>query len=162
MARSTAIYSTNALIPATVPTEPEEHGIFAPEILDPIEPTTPLPANLIEFPRQLVATRKARPRLAEGPLREEADAAPERAQLRIFEVEADQVSIEPVVEGVLPEWSSIHLGAQSDFLSQEASEAQVSFAIPMQTAPIHLRLMGASVDGCCIVASFLFFLLVVG
>src|SRR5882762_2618440 len=41
MARSTAIYSTNALIPATVPTEPEEHGIFAPEILVPIEPTTP-------------------------------------------------------------------------------------------------------------------------
>ena len=31
-----------------------------------LEPLTPLPANLLEFPRQLVAGKKARPRLAEG------------------------------------------------------------------------------------------------
>ena len=37
-----------------------------------IDPPIDIPANLIEFPRQLVAPRKARPRLAEGPLREEA------------------------------------------------------------------------------------------
>jgi hypothetical protein len=29
----------------------------------------PLAVNLIEFPRELVAARKLRPRLAEGPLR---------------------------------------------------------------------------------------------
>jgi hypothetical protein len=34
-----------------------------------------IPANLIEFPRQLVAPRKARPRLAEGPLLDEDDLA---------------------------------------------------------------------------------------
>ena len=65
----------------------------APEFVDHIIETTPLPANLIEFPRELVATRKARPRLAEGPLREELPPEP---QLRIFEVEPEQISTEPV------------------------------------------------------------------
>jgi hypothetical protein len=42
-----------------------------------IEPVQLSHANLIEFPRELVAARKARPRLAEGPLynAEEATAA---------------------------------------------------------------------------------------
>ncbi len=40
-----------------------------------------LPAKLIEFPRELIAPRKQRPRLAEGPLLEEQEAP-----LRIFEV----------------------------------------------------------------------------
>ena len=40
---------------------------------EPIAPVQPLPAKLIEFPRELVAARKARPRLVEGPLREEYD-----------------------------------------------------------------------------------------
>src|SRR6202046_5101388 len=66
-----------------------------------------IPANLIEFPRQLVAPRKARPRLAEGPLREEADQTAKAAQLRIFEVEATQISTAPAVESIAPEWSSI-------------------------------------------------------
>jgi uncharacterized RDD family membrane protein YckC len=41
-----------------------------------------LPTKLIEFPRELVAARKARPRIAEGPLLEE----PASSSLRIFEV----------------------------------------------------------------------------
>src|SRR5882757_4944381 len=61
-------------------------------VFEDIYPPIDIPVNLIEFPRQLVAPRKARPRLAEGPLREEADLAQESAQLRIFEVEADQIS----------------------------------------------------------------------
>ncbi len=68
-----------------------------PVLRDPIEevliaPVTPLPANLIEFPRELIALRKARPRLAEGPLREVQDAPEgDRSQLRIFEV-GDEVA----------------------------------------------------------------------
>ena len=38
----------------------------APEFVPHIIETTAIPANLIEFPRQLIAPRKARPRLAEG------------------------------------------------------------------------------------------------
>jgi len=69
----------------------------------------PLPANLIQFPRQLVASRKARPRLAEGPLREEMGET-EESQLRIFEVEAGQISTEPAAEeSEAPQWTSIHL-----------------------------------------------------
>lgn len=41
-----------------------------------------LPAKLIEFPRELIATRRQRPRIAEGPLREEGGNG-----LRIFEAD---------------------------------------------------------------------------
>ena len=119
------------------------------------EPAMPLPANLIEFPRQLVAARRARPRLAEGPLRDEADASPERAQLRIFEVEASSVSTEPVVESVVPEWHSLRLDAPAAPRAAEHPDAQISFALPIQVAPVSLRLMAVLVDGCCITAGWL-------
>jgi uncharacterized RDD family membrane protein YckC len=83
----------------------------------------PLPANLIEFPRQLVASRKARPRYAEGPLRDEADApVAGDGQLRIFEVDPGQISTQPdaaesAAEAAAPQWTSIWLDAPaaSDF-----------------------------------------------
>ena len=74
-------------------------------------PPAEIPANLLEFPRQLVAARRARPRLAEGPLREEEDHKPDSAQLRIFEVEPAQLSPAPAVESAAPEWTSIMLDA---------------------------------------------------
>ncbi len=49
-----------------------------------------LPAKLIEFPRELIAPRKQRPRLAEGPLFEQQ--SPQESSgtpLRIFEVETE-------------------------------------------------------------------------
>ena len=49
-------------------------------------------ANLIEFPRELVATRRMRPRLAETPF---ASRPSGEAQLSIFEVDPEAVSIEP-------------------------------------------------------------------
>jgi len=73
-------------------------GLFANlgGLSDPLaEATVPaavnLPAKLIEFPRELVAARKARPRVAEGPLAEaplfeQADPV----SLRIFEVEGEE------------------------------------------------------------------------
>jgi len=122
-----------------------------------LEPAVPIPANLIEFPRQLIAPRKARPRLAEGPLREEADLTQESAQLRIFEVEADQISILPSTESVLPEWSSIRLSACTVTEPIEVPEDLVHHAQVLQTAPMGLRLMSATVDGCLILASFLGF-----
>lgn len=121
----------------------------------PLEVAEALPTNLIEFPRQLVATRKARPRLAEGPLRDEADAAPERAQLRIFEVEASSVSIVPAVESVLPEWHTIRLDMDAMPRTAESPDAQISFAIPLHVAPASQRLMAFAVDGCCVVAGLL-------
>ncbi len=124
---------------------------------EPRETPTPIPANLIEFPRQLVAARKARPRLAEGPLREEADEAPERAQLRIFEVEASSFSTTPTVEPAssLPEWSSIRLDSSTAPHETAQPDAQVSLALPIYAAPLERRVMAATVDACCIGTAFL-------
>lgn len=129
-----------------------------PVFAEPAGPTVPIPANLIEFPRQLVAPRKARPRIAEGPLREEADAAPAAAQLRIFEVEADQISTTPSiglgmgVETVVPEWSSIHLDA-SPVASAPDEQSELQALLPLETASLNLRLMAAAVDGCILGAA---------
>jgi len=115
--------------------------------------TQAIPANIIEFPRQLVAPRKARPRLAEGPLRDESE--PE-AQLRIFEVEAEQISMEAaVVVEAAPEWQSLQLGAAS--AENSSTTVPVEFAIEPQTAALHLRMMAALVDGCVLMAAFVGF-----
>jgi uncharacterized RDD family membrane protein YckC len=124
-------------------------------------PAVDIPANLIEFPRQLVAPRKARPRLAEGPLREEADQSAhqsaETAQLRIFEVEAAQISSAPAAESLAPEWSSILLAAHPVSAVVEVPEAPFQAVLSPQTARFSLRLMAAIVDGCIITAALLAF-----
>ncbi|HEX5235583.1 MAG TPA: RDD family protein [Silvibacterium sp.] len=87
-----------------------------PQIVDPFEdalvaPAQTLPARVLEFPRELVAARKARPRVAEGPLRDG------ESQLRIFEVEPETISREPAApapaspEAAVSGWSSIRLDA---------------------------------------------------
>jgi uncharacterized RDD family membrane protein YckC len=145
-------------------------------------PVLPLPAKLLEFPRELIAARKARPRLAEGPLREEYDRSAERSQLRIFEVEHENISTEPVVEPVLPGWSSIRLGSSPEVHHQEYQESHspapqpkvtarpsertpsrnssTSFDLPLQTASLEDRIMAAVVDAALVAAGFLVFLLV--
>ncbi|MEO6803661.1 MAG: RDD family protein [Granulicella sp.] len=124
-----------------------------------LEPAVPLPANLIEFPRQLVASRKARPRLAEGPLREDSEVDADSAQLRIFEVDPDQIStaVALPVESAMPEWSSICLSACAVTEPAELRENVASYAPVLLTAPLGLRAMSALVDGCIIAGSFLGF-----
>lgn len=103
--------------------QPEPRVSFEPyrQIVDPFEeamvaPAQPLPARVLEFPRELVAARKARPRIAEGPLCD-AGTEPEKSQLRIFEVEPETISHEPASassaeeQPMVPEWSSIRLDA---------------------------------------------------
>jgi uncharacterized RDD family membrane protein YckC len=108
---------------SSLPTQamPEPARVRISEICDPFEdavitPAQPLPVRILEFPRELVAARKARPRHAEGPLRD-APPSPERSQLRIFEVESEAISREAapaelVEQHRLPEWHSIRLDAQ--------------------------------------------------
>jgi hypothetical protein len=122
---------------------------------EPAEPPQPIAANLIEFPRQLVAPRKSRPRLAEGPLREDADTSPAAAQLRIFEVDAEQIATTP--EPSLPEWASIRLDAPRERSVQPNDIPEISFALPPQVAPLNLRLMAAAVDVCILTVAFLTF-----
>ena len=56
-----------------------------------IEPRAMLPSKLIEFPRELISPRRARPHLPEDPTRTQAQMYPEEspAQLRIFEVQPE-------------------------------------------------------------------------
>ena len=122
----------------------------APTLLE----TQSIPGNLIEFPRELVAPRRARPRLAEGPLRDEPGAP----QLRIFEVEPEQIEREPQsFEPTMPEWQSLQLGGfEAEPASPStASDAQTHLALPLYAAPLERRLMAAAVDLCCIVTAWL-------
>ncbi|MFL6427719.1 MAG: RDD family protein [Acidobacteriaceae bacterium] len=135
-----------------------------PQFCDPLEeetvtPAIPLAANLIEFPRELVAARKARPRLAEGPLR---DAEPQTGQLRIFEVEPEMIDHRP---GIAPaaaglDWSSIRLDTP---VSERAARSARTAAeeIPMiRPAALEDRIMAALVDAALSFAGFLIFVFV--
>jgi uncharacterized RDD family membrane protein YckC len=124
------------------------------------DPLEPIAANLLEFPRQLVAARKARPRLAEGPLREEI--TPRTAQLRIFEVEPEQISIAPMPVVAAPDWAaSIHLDAHQPVEAQPAVNAPsmplLASLLPPQTAPLELRFMSGVVDGILVAGGALAF-----
>jgi uncharacterized RDD family membrane protein YckC len=82
------------------------------------------------------------------------------AQLRIFEVEAAQISTTPAVESVAPEWSSILLAAHPVSAPVETAEAPFQLEHRPEAAPLNLRLMATIVDGCVITASFLCFVTV--
>jgi uncharacterized RDD family membrane protein YckC len=164
----------------------EEIAFRQDPIFEPVEPPTPIPANIIEFPRELIAPRKARPRLAEGPLLDEPVHS-DPSQLRIFEVEAEQISDEQASDAAAPEWTSILLDAhprqagsynvQAQPLSTAYAEASYApgrdasaaqhlqlspetehlYATPLEVAPVSLRLMSAMVDLCIVVAAFMVF-----
>jgi uncharacterized RDD family membrane protein YckC len=161
-------------------TEASEDNDFG-DMEEPTAPVQPLPANLLEFPRELIATRKARPRLAEGPLREEYDRDAGRSQLRIFEVAPETISTDPVVEPVLPEWSQIRLDSLAEThpasrrsysrvrdshvapgpnSTAPATSESASFDLPLQVAPLEDRMMAGLVDGALVIAGFLVFVLV--
>lgn len=123
-----------------------------------VDESQPAHANLIQFPRELVATRKMRPRLAEPP------AAEPEAQLSIFEVDphsvatvAEPLSVDqPAKEASWAgaEWSGMELEAQPlDDAAARADSARAHSGVFL--APLGLRLMATVVDGALIVASFL-------
>ena len=120
-----------------------------------VEPAQPIFANLIEFPRELIATRKARPRIAEGPL---APTGTESGQLNIFEVDPGAISIEP--EPVLIETEPAASGWSRMRLDPEpvpAAKAPAQAALPHapRSAPFGLRVMAALVDAALIGGLFI-------
>ena len=110
-------------------------------------------ANLIHFPRELVAKRKMRPRLAEGQLTEA------EGQLSIFEVDPASVSTQVEVPATDPdsqvsiwrrsEWSGMKLDAQP-FAEPGTERASA----PLPVAPVGVRLMAGVVDCALILAGF--------
>lgn len=133
----------------------------APVFEEPAGPPVPLPANLIEFPRQLVAARKVRPRYAEGPLRDEAAApAAEASQLRIFEVDPAQISTKPAdaTTTLAPQWTSIWLDPQpaaSIAPPEPEDDAQptVRAVPPLQPASIGRRILAAAINAAILLSA---------
>ena len=134
-------------------------GARTPEEIEVVEPARAIPANLIEFPRELVATRKMRPRLAEGPYAALAEAG---EQLSIFEVDPAGVSTQPVQETAAVRaaepawaasaWSAIELGPEP--IPEPLPEAVATglSAPALELAPFNRRLMAMVVDVSLIIA----------
>ncbi len=126
----------------------------APEFADIVLETVSIPGNLIEFPRELVAPRRARPRLAEGPLLDEPESEP---QLRIFEVDAEQIAIEPAdtEPAGAPGWQGLMLEGLSSAPALQPANPHAYITLPPQTASVERRLMSATVDLCVVTAAWL-------
>ncbi len=145
------------------PTITEVHGA---------DPGRPIYANLIEFPREMVATRRARPRRAEGPL-----AATESApQLSIFEVDPAAISVLPPTATVdapaSPAWMGSELPAMASAIALDAlPQSTILGALPqeelleepalqpasapeIELAPLSRRLLAVVVD-CTLIAAAL-------
>lgn len=134
-----------------------------------VEAAQPIHANLIQFPREIVATRKVRPRRAEGPFAQ-SDIG---TQLSIFEVDPQAISTDPVATDSInagatptwmsPEWSGMELDEQPapesfdeapvELLDDEAADLPVAHEISQ--APFSLRLLAAVVDGSLMLGAFL-------
>jgi uncharacterized RDD family membrane protein YckC len=127
-----------------------------------VEPAEPIPGNLIEFPRTLIAPQKARPRVAEGPLREKKnDSEAEQSQLSIFEVEAERKAVAEKESSLptqsLAEWSSIELDAQPPAFPAGGISSSVLDELPLASATLEDRLMAGLVDMCLVSLGFLGF-----
>lgn len=121
-----------------------------------VEPDQPIHANLIEFPREVVAARKMRPRRAERAFA--ADGIDR--QLSIFEVDPgayaapSEAEAEPTAAAWLqPEWSGIRLEAQAQREARQEERSDVESDVRL--APVGHRLMAVLVDGALITAAFI-------
>lgn len=130
--------------------EPPLREWDGPDAAEEMDSAEPIHANLIQFPRELVATRKIRPRLVEGPY-----ASAGNAQLSIFEVDPSAVSteVEPADtktarEWNQPEWSGIKLDARPAEEMARAAELAVSASTmsEIEAAPLSRRLLAVFVD----------------
>jgi len=134
----------------------------APAFVSAVEPeeaaVEPLAVNVIDFPRELVAARKVRPRLAEGPLRDSSQPTGQD-QLKIFEVAPESISQTVRIGAAGAEWSPIRL--DTDRASLHSGDGQSpTHEIPLKAAPLEDRLMAGIFDLALVVAAFALFVLV--
>jgi len=120
-----------------------------------VEPDLPIHANLIEFPREVVAARKMRPRRAERQAPEEMER-----QLSIFEVDPGaldspaQAGAEaaPAAAWQTPEWAGIQLQPQAQPVVRQQETTAVETDVRL--APVGDRMMAALLDGTLVAAAF--------
>lgn len=121
-----------------------------------VEPEQPIHANLIEFPRELVATRRMRPRLTSSLHTAIGDLF---GQLSIFEVDPTTVSTEPEAPAARfeaqampaeawngPAWSGIQLDDQPMTVAEYWAPPQACGGPRLQQAPFMRRLLAGTVD----------------
>ena len=127
---------------------------------DPTGTIQPLPANLIQFPREIVATRRLRARRAEGPLAA-LDSTP---QLSIFEVDPAAISTQPAPavaeepaapDWMRPGWLSADSGPNENEERVAAPSPQEIAASLAGLAPVGSRLLALVVDCSLTLAGFL-------
>jgi len=131
------VWQEMRVYPSPTPEYEYEHATYAVELFPEdamasatVEPVQSTAANLIEFPRELIAARKARPRLAEGPF---ALRAPDNPQLSIFEVDPAMLAAPVQISVAPPEWASIEL--EDSEPSVEESEVYRATNRPAQSEP---------------------------
>ena len=149
-----------------------------------VEPALPLPARVITHPRELIAAQKARPRLAEGPLRDGFDAAaagiPASRQSPAFAEAGQPVSHSPAGDAELripedeigstasafdasvetaPEWRSIHLDTGTPMRESKPSSSPPD-GPRLQVASLEDRALAALVDCAFTLSAFLLFALI--
>jgi uncharacterized RDD family membrane protein YckC len=130
-------------------TDGEQDPPYAGQIVEHVEAAQPIHANLIEFPRELVATRRMRPRLTES----QAGAAEPNGQLSIFEVDPNTISIDPAMPEAathVPSWSghgwaALELDERQGLGPDSYCEA-VTATPSLHQAPFRRRLMATMID----------------
>lgn len=111
-----------------------------------------IPANLIQFPREIIATRRMRPRLAEGPGESESQ------QLSIFEVDPNSVSTEPMMQNleagdpvwIGSSWQQMQLDEEPRTEQLPDYYALVPDEHKLYQAPFGRRMMATVVDAALI------------
>ena len=123
-------------------------------VYEAVEAAQPIPANLIEFPREIVATRRLRPRITEA-----LPDSTEPQQLSIFEVDPNTVSIEPMAATAATVAEPTWIGSswQQIKLDEQPQPLPDYYAIQpdapkLYQAPFGRRMMATMVDAALILS----------
>ena len=123
------------------------------------EVAEPIYANLIQFPREVVATRKMRPRNTESPLATTATGT----QLSIFEVDPGSISMDSTLDvaaepsapaWMREEWAGMQLEEQRQVSAVEESEPFAALRTNLELAPLSRRLLAPVVDSTLVAGAF--------
>jgi uncharacterized RDD family membrane protein YckC len=123
-------------------------------VYETVEAAQPIPANLIEFPREIIATRRMRPRISEV-----NPESSEPQQLSIFEVDPNTVSTDPMAAAAATTPPPLWIGTswQEIELEEQPHPLPDYYAIQpdaprLYQAPFGRRMMATMVDGALILS----------
>ncbi len=172
---------SNVSLPDSTSTTQQEITLENPAVEDVfaesmVIPQQALPANLIPFPREIVAARRARPRLTErAKSLDESAGLAAQVQLRIFEVDtataASPAAAQPEMPQIDPRsdlqfdapapglQDAIYLDAQAQPNAFEEYPAALAVA-PLPVASAGNRAMALAVDFTLVTGAFFLFLFV--